>query len=86
MKHLTEETNYLLMDSSPSPSFFSDIQSEDNNDPSLGLHQVFLAGVSVSSQKKGLISGKKILVVLIKQFCDKGLGTGSEWSQLCFLY
>lgn len=39
--------------------------------PSLGLHQVFLAGISVSSQKKGLISGKAILVVLIRQFCDK---------------
>lgn len=39
--------------------------------PSLGLHQVFLAGISVSSQKKDLISGKAILVVLIRQFYDK---------------
>lgn len=36
--------------------------------PSLGLHEVFLAGISVSSQKKGLISGKAILVILIRQF------------------
>ena len=36
--------------------------------PSLGLHQVFLAGTSVSSQKKDLISGEAVLVVLIRQF------------------
>lgn len=30
------ETNYLLMDWSPFPSFFSDIQSEDNNAPLTG--------------------------------------------------
>lgn len=36
--------------------------------PLLGLHEVFLAGISASSQKKGLISGKAILLILIRQF------------------
>lgn len=40
--------------------------------PSLGLRQVFLGGTKVSSQKKGLISGKPVVDVVIRQFCDKG--------------
>lgn len=51
--------------------FFSGVQSEDNNNPSLSLHPLFWAGVSISSQKKGLISGKAIIVLLIRQFCDQ---------------
>lgn len=32
---------------------------------------MFMVGISVSSQKKGLISGKAIVVVLNRQFCDQ---------------
>lgn len=71
MKHRLEETNYILTNSSPFPSFFSNIQSEDNNDPLTGSSSSVLAGINVSSEKKGLISEKAILVVLIRQFCDK---------------
>lgn len=40
--------------------------------PFLGLRQVFLAGTRVSSQKKGLISGKPVVDVVIRRFCKQG--------------
>lgn len=54
--------------------------------PFLGLRQVFLAGTRVSSQKKGLISGKPVVdVVITEGSVSKAVGIASEWGQLCFL-
>lgn len=40
--------------------------------PSLGLHQVFFGWDKYLQSKRGLISGKPVLLVGIRQFCNKG--------------